>query len=109
MKYIYATLLLYETGKEINEENLKRIFNAIGEEPDVGAIRSLITALKSIDIKRVLESAVPTALMPPLTITPQAPVAVEEEKAKVEEKKKEVKKEEEKVEETLEGLSALFG
>ncbi|MEM0056971.1 MAG: 50S ribosomal protein P1 [Candidatus Geothermarchaeota archaeon] len=112
MKYIYATLLLYEVGKEINEENLKRIFKAIGEEPDIGAIRSLLTALKSVNIKQILESVAPTALMPSLTITPQAPVAVEEKKVKVEEEKKEKeekKKEEEKIEETLEGLSALFG
>jgi len=34
MEYIYASLLLHSLGKEINEENLKKIFEALGVQPD---------------------------------------------------------------------------
>ena len=103
MKYIYAALLLYESGKEINEENIKKILTAIGEEVDAGMVRSLVSSLNSINIKEVLESA--TAM--PVAAPAAAPAPAEEEKKeeKVEEKKE--KKEEE--EEALEGLGALFG
>ena len=103
MKYIYAALLLYETGKEINEENLKKILSVIDEDVDVGMIRSLISALGTVDIKKVLESAM---AMP--VAAPTAPVSVPAEEEKKEEKK-EKEKEEEKEEEALEGLGALFG
>jgi large subunit ribosomal protein L12 len=104
VKYIYAALLLYESGKEINEDNLKKIFEAIGEEADSAMIKSLVSSLNSINIKEVLESAVtmPTTAQP---AAPQ-PAVVEEEKK---EEKVEEEEEEEKEEEALEGLGALFG
>ena len=105
MKYIYAALLLYESGKEINEENLKRVLNAVGENPEPGMLKSLVTALNSINIKEVLESAL---AMAPAAAPPAAPTE-EAKEEKVEEEKKEEKKEEEKEEEALEGLGALFG
>lgn len=102
MKYIYAALLLYESGKEINEENLKKVLSAVGEKVDLGMIRSLVSALGTVNIKEVLKSAMTMAVTSP-SVAPSA--------APVEEKKeeKEEKKEEEKEEEALEGLGALFG
>ena len=102
MKYIYAALLLYESGKEINEENLKKVLSVIDENVDVSMVRSLVSALSGVDIKKVLESAM---AMPVAAPTAPVPAPVEEKK---EEKKKE-EKEEEKEEEALEGLGALFG
>ncbi len=104
VKYIYAALLLYEAGKEINEENLKKVLEAIGEEPDPGMIKSLVTSLKTIDIKEVLESAV---AMPTVAAAPVAAPAEEAKEEKAEEAEEE--KEEEEEEEALEGLGALFG
>ena len=104
MKYIYAALLLYESGKEINEENIKKIMTAIGEEVDDGMVRSLVSSLSSIDIKEVLESA--TAL--PVAAPVAAPAAPAEE-AKEEKPEEEKKEEKEEEEEALEGLGALFG
>ncbi len=103
MKYIYAALLLYEVGKEINEENLKKVLEAVGEEPDPGLLKSLVTSLKSIDIKEVLESAV---AMPTTVAAPTAAPAEEEKEEKAEEAEEEKEEEEE---EALEGLGALFG
>ncbi|MCD6300816.1 MAG: 50S ribosomal protein P1, partial [Staphylothermus sp.] len=57
MEYIYASLLLYKAGKEINEENLKKVLEAAGIEVDDVKVKSLVAALKNIDIAKVLEQA----------------------------------------------------
>jgi large subunit ribosomal protein L12 len=89
MKYIYAALLLHEAGKEINEENLKKIIEQV-ESPDEARIKVIVESLKGVNIDEVIK----------------APVAIE-----VKEEKKEVKEEkkEEKEEIAAEGLAALFG
>ena len=107
IEYVYATLLLFKAGKEINEENLKRVLEAAGVDVDEVRIKSLVAALKQIDIAKVLEQAIamPVAAAP----VQAAPVTTEQPK---EEKKEEEEKEEEKglSEEALaEGFAALFG
>ncbi|MEM1639414.1 MAG: 50S ribosomal protein P1 [Desulfurococcaceae archaeon] len=106
MEYVYATLLLYKAGKEINEENLKRVLEAAGITVDDVRVKSLVAAVKNIDIAKVLEQA----LVAPVAAAP-AQVAPAAEQPK-EEKKEEEKEEESKElsEEALaEGFSALFG
>jgi len=96
MEYIYAALLLYKTGKEINEENLKKVIAATGIEVDSKEevkIKSLVASLKGVDIDKELEGA---------SLVTAARVAEE----KAPEKKKEEKPKEEAA---AEGLSALFG
>lgn len=102
MKYVYAALLLHAVGKEVNEENLAKVIQAAGEEPDMTRIKALAAALSEIDIEEVVKSA---AVAPPaVTATPaEAPPA------KPEEEKKEEEKKEEKEEEAFEGLASLFG
>ncbi|MGC8982723.1 MAG: 50S ribosomal protein P1 [Desulfurococcaceae archaeon] len=108
MEYIYATLLLYKAGKEINEENLKRVLEAAGVEVDEVRVKSLVAAIKNIDIARVLEQAVAVPMATVPAAAAQAPAAKEEEKEKKEEKKEEEPKE--LSEEALaEGFAALFG
>lgn len=93
MQYIYAALLLHKAGKEITEENMKKVMQAVGAEFDESKIKTVITSLKGVDIdKALLEAAAVSAS--------QAPA---HEKPKAEEKK------EEKHEEAAEGLAALFG
>ena len=92
MELIYAALLLHKTGKEINEENLKKVISATGTEADESKVKTLIASLKGVDIEKELEAAAVVAV---------APVASEGEK-------KEEKKEE-KAAEAAQGLSALFG
>ncbi|WP_148676881.1 50S ribosomal protein P1 [Staphylothermus marinus] len=108
MEYIYASLLLYKAGKEINEENIKKVLEAAGIQVDEVRVKSLVAALKNIDIAKVLEQA----LAAPVAAVPAAPAA----QAPAEEEKKEEKKEEEEEEaetvseeELAEGLGALFG
>ncbi|MEM4717167.1 MAG: 50S ribosomal protein P1 [Desulfurococcaceae archaeon] len=106
MEYVYATLLLYKAGKEINEENLKRVLEAAGIEIDEVRVKSLVAAVKNIDITKVLEQA----LVAPVTAAPVQAATVTAEQPK--EEKKEEKKEESKElsEEALaEGFAALFG
>jgi large subunit ribosomal protein L12 len=103
MKYIYAALLLHESGKEINEENLKKLMEVVGEEIDEARIKSLAAALKNVDIDEVIS----TALTMP-TVAAQAPTAPAEKPAE-EAPKEEAEEEEKEEEEALEGLGALFG
>ncbi len=106
MKYIYAALLLHDAGKEINEENLSKIFEAIGEKPDEAKIKSLVASLEEVNIDEVLEKAVAMPMAAPAAAP--APAPAEEEAEKKEEKPAEEEAEEEE-EESFEGLSALFG
>lgn len=96
MNYIYAALLLHKSGKEVNEENLKKVITATGVEVDESKAKSLIASLKGVDIDKELESA---------SLVTAAPVVEE----KVLEEKKPEKPEEEKKVAAAEGLSALFG
>ena len=122
MEYIYAALLLHNSGKEITEERISAIMEAAGIEADMGRIKGLVSALNGVNIDEVISQAQPAYA--PVTAVPQAqaqaqaqapaeaPAAGEEEKrkeAKEEEKGKE-EEEEEKAEETgMEGLASLFG
>jgi len=101
MEYTYAALLLHKLGKEVNEENLKSVVAATGEQADDSKIKSLVASLNGVDIAKELESASLVAAAP-------AGAPAEGGEAKAEEKKEEKPKEEKK-EAAAEGLSALFG
>ena len=95
MQNIYAALLLHKAGKDVNEENLKKVVAAAGVEADESQIKSLVASLKGVDIEKELESA---------SLVSAAPATSAPSEAKAEEKPKEEKKEA-----AAEGLSALFG
>jgi len=99
MNLIYGALLLHSAKKEINEDNLKKIVDAVGEKVDVSQIKALVAALEGVNIDETIKKAV----MPVATA-----VAPSEEKK---EEKKEEKEEDKgkKAEEAAEGLSSLFG
>jgi large subunit ribosomal protein L12 len=96
MENIYAALLLHKAGKDVNEENLKKVVAAAGIEIDESKIKSLVASLKDVDIEKELENA---------SLVSSAAPAEKAEEAK--EEKEEPK--EEKKEAAAEGLSALFG
>ncbi|HIQ03943.1 MAG TPA: 50S ribosomal protein P1 [Desulfurococcales archaeon] len=108
MEYVYASLLLHSAGKEINEENVRKVLEAAGIEVDEVRLKALVAALKNINIDEAIKTAVPMAA--PAAVPAEAPA---EKKEKAEEKKEEEKKEEEKKEvseeEIAAGLEALFG
>ena len=93
MQNVYAALLLHKAGKDVNEENLKKVVVAAGVEADESQLKSLVASLKGVDIDKELASASLVAAAP-------ASAPAEVEKPKVKEEKKEA---------AAEGLSALFG
>ena len=95
MEYTYAALLLHKLGKEINEENVKKVVVAAGAEVDESKIKSLVASLTGVDIATELENA---------SLVAAAPASGPSEAPVEEEKPKEVKREA-----AAEGLSALFG
>ena len=95
MEYTYAALLLHKLGKDISEENLKKVVVAAGVDADESQLKSLVASLKGVDIDKELASASLVAAAP----TGNAPAEV----------KKEEKPKEEKKEAAAEGLAALFG
>ncbi len=108
MEYIYASLLLHHAGKEITEENLRKILDAAGINVDEVRIKALIAALKEVNIDEVIKSAAVPVAAPAAA----APAAAEAPKAAGEEEKKEEeeeKKEEASEEEIAAGLAGLFG
>lgn len=93
MQEIYAALLLHESKQPITLENLTKVLQAAGVQPDEGKLKALIVSLEGKNIDELIKEA--SAFQP----------------AKVEEKKEEKKEEEEKkaAEEAFAGLSSLFG
>lgn len=51
MEYAYATYLLSETDKEINEENLHAVLEAAGAPAQESRIKAIVAALEGIDIE----------------------------------------------------------
>ncbi|MCK4475482.1 MAG: 50S ribosomal protein P1 [Methanophagales archaeon] len=118
MEYIYAALLLHNSGKEVTEEGITAIMKAAGIKGDKGRIKALISALSDVNIDEAMAQAQPAYAPTPVAPPAQAPIpaptaetapeAPKAEKAGKKEKKKE--EEEEKAEETgMEGLASLFG
>ncbi len=108
MEYIYAAMLLHSAGKEINEENLKKVLEAAEINVDEARIKVLVNALKEVNIDEVLKQASTMTFAAPAAPAPTAETKAEEKKEeKPKEEKKEEKKEEE--EEGAAGLAALFG
>ncbi len=99
MEYVYAALLLHKAGKEINEENMKKVISAAGIEPDEGRIKAIVAALEGKNIDEIIANAVVAA--------PAAAAAAPAQAAQ--EQPKEEPKEEKKEEEAAAGLGALFG
>jgi large subunit ribosomal protein L12 len=115
MEYIYAALLLHNSGKEVTEDGVTAIMNAAGIEVDKGRVKALISALSGVNIDEAITQAQPVyapAAMaaPAMPAQAPAPEAKEAEKKEKKEKKEKEEKEEKKAEATgMQGLAALFG
>lgn len=92
-------MLLHAAGKEVSEENLKKVLKAAGMNPDASRVKALTASLEGVDIEEAIRSA---------TFAPAASAPAAEEKT---EKKEEKKEEAEEVseEDAAAGLGALFG
>ncbi|RCV63149.1 large subunit ribosomal protein L12 [Methanophagales archaeon] len=114
MEYIYAALLLHNSGKEVTEDGMTAVMKAAGVEAEVGRVKALISALNDVDIDEAMAQAQPAYAPAAPAMPAQAPAAAPEtgeaEKKGKKEKTEKTAEEEEKAEETgMEGLSSLFG
>jgi large subunit ribosomal protein L12 len=91
MQEVYAALLLHEAKQPITLENLTKILQAAGIQPDEGKLKALVASLEGQNIDELIKQA---------EVLPAAPAK---------EEKKEEEKMEKKTEEAAAGLSALFG
>jgi len=100
MELIYVSLLLHKAGKEITEENIKKVLESVGIQKDDGQIKAVVAALANVDIEKAIkEAAAPVATAAPISV----PAEGGEKKV---EKKEEPKEDPEKA---AAGLSSLFG
>jgi large subunit ribosomal protein L12 len=109
MEYVYGAMLLHSAGKEINEENLKKLLKAAGVKVDEAKIMALTSSLGDINIDDVISKSAVTAPTPSPAGAPVAEETPKTEEKPAEKKKEEEKKEEVSEEEVAEGLGALFG
>jgi large subunit ribosomal protein L12 len=114
MEYVYAALILNESGEEINEANLTDVLDAAGIDVEESRVKALVAALEDVDIEEAVEEA---TAVPAATGGAGAPAAGEEEEAAEEEAEEEEAAEEEAGDDededddeaAGEGLGELFG
>ncbi|MEM4248402.1 MAG: 50S ribosomal protein P1 [Candidatus Nanoarchaeia archaeon] len=100
MEYIYAAMLLHKAGKQITEDSMEKVLTATGVAVDKARVKATVTALKDVDINKVIKEATLVTAAPAATAQAAGPAP-----------KAEKKEEEKKVseEEAAAGLGALFG
>jgi len=57
MEYVYAALILNETGEEINEDNLTGVLEAAGADVEESRVKALVAALEDVDIDEAVDEA----------------------------------------------------
>ena len=113
MEYVYAALILNESGAEINEKNLTNVLDAASVDVEESRVKALVAALEDVDIDEAVADA---AAVPATTgggggaATPAADDAedeADEEEAEAAEEEDEDDDEDEG--DAGEGLGELFG
>lgn len=105
METMYAALLIHKAGKEVNEENMKKVLDAAGIDTEAGNIKAVVAALKDSNIDEIIEKASAVSAAPAPTATQAAPAPTEDGKKEEEDEDDDEKKEEE----AAAGLAGLFG
>jgi len=57
MEYVYAALILNETGAEINEANITSVLESADADIEESRVKALIAALEDVDIEEAIEDA----------------------------------------------------
>jgi large subunit ribosomal protein L12 len=57
MEYVYAALILNESGEEINEDNLTDVLDAAGVDVEESRVKALVAALEDVDIEEAVDQA----------------------------------------------------
>ncbi|PSP75085.1 50S ribosomal protein P1 [Halobacteriales archaeon QS_1_68_20] len=111
MEYVYAALILNETGEEINEDNLTAVLESAGADVEESRVKALVAALEDVDIDEAVEeaAAVPAGGAPSGGAAGGGEEAAEEEAAEEEAEAEADEEEDEDEEASGEGLGELFG
>src|SRR6056297_1887302 len=112
MEYVYAALILNETGEEINEDNLTGVLEAAGVDVEESRVKALVAALEDVDIDEAVDEAAAAPVAAGGAAAPAAEGGAEEEAAEEEAAEEEAAEEEEEDEDEDdggEGLGELFG
>jgi large subunit ribosomal protein L12 len=114
MEYVYAALILNESGEEINEDNLTNVLDAAGVDVEESRVKALVAALEDVDISEAVEQAAAVPAGGAAAGGAAAEGGAEEEAAEEEggaEEEEEAAEEEEDEDEDAdgEGLGELFG
>jgi len=113
MEYVYAALILNESGEEINEDNLTSVLDAAGVDVEESRVKALVAALEDVDIDEAVDqaAAVPAAGAASGGAAGGAEAEeggdAEEEEAAAEEEEEAAEEEDEEA--SGEGLGDLFG
>ncbi|ERH03975.1 MAG: 50S ribosomal protein L12P [Halorubrum sp. J07HR59] len=57
MEYVYAALILNETGAEPDEDNITEVLEAAGVDIEESRVKALVAALDDVDIEEAIETA----------------------------------------------------
>jgi large subunit ribosomal protein L12 len=57
MEYLYAALILHNTGEEVTEDNVTEVLEAAGADVDESRVKALVAALEDVDIDDAVEQA----------------------------------------------------
>jgi large subunit ribosomal protein L12 len=113
MEYVYAALILNESGAEINEKNLTNVLDAAGIDVEDSRVKALVAALEDVDIDEAVAdaAAVPAATGGGGGAAPATDEAAEEEDDEEAEAAEEEDEDEDDDDEgdAGEGLGELFG
>jgi len=111
MEYVYAALILNESGEEINEDNLTAVLDAAGVDVEESRVKALVAALEDVDIEEAIETAaaVPAGGASAGGAAEGGAEEEAEEEAEEAEAEEEDEGEEEEEEASGEGLGDLFG
>ena len=108
MEYVYAALILNESGEEINEDNLTNVLDAAGVDVEESRVKALVAALEDVDIEEAVEQA---AAVPAAAAAPEAGdvEAADEGDDEADEEEAADEEDDEEEEASGEGLGELFG
>ncbi len=106
METMYAALLIHKAGKEVNEENMKKVLDAAGIDTEAKNIKAVVAALKDSNIDEIIEKASAVSAAPAPTAAQATPETKTEDGKKEEEDEDD---DEKKEEEAAAGLAGLFG
>ncbi len=110
MEYVYAALILNESGEEINEENLTTVLEAAGVDVEQSRVKALVAALEDVDIDEAVEDAAAVPAAGAAAGGAAAAAADDDDEEEVEEEEAEEEDDDDDDDDAAgEGLGQLFG